>query len=161
LDTFGRLPMVVGDDAPAHAESLLLLLATEPELMARVAAAVRIGQRRWTLHLDNGVDVALPEEDAASAWARLAALERSDRVLERDVAALDLRQPDRLIARLGTEAAARLAAPPAAPAKPGAVARGKSPTERLGRKPNGDPQPERAAARPAPRLAEEASQRGP
>lgn len=103
---FANLPVVVGDDAPSHAESLLLLLATEPDLQKRVTAAVRVGGRRWNLKLDNGIDVRLPEEDAASAWSRLAALERDNKLLSRDVVAVDMRLPDRLIVRVGADVAA-------------------------------------------------------
>jgi cell division protein FtsQ len=101
---FAHLPIVVGDDAPAHAEALLLLLATEPDLQKRVAAAIRVGGRRWNLKLDNGIDVRLPEDDAASAWSRLAALQRDNQLLSRDVVAVDLRLPDRLIVRVGADA---------------------------------------------------------
>jgi cell division protein FtsQ len=100
---FASLPIVVGDDAPPHAEALLLLLQTEPDLQKRVTAAVRVGGRRWNLKLDNGIDVRLPEEDAASAWSKLAALERENKLLSRDVTAVDLRLPDRLIVRVGQE----------------------------------------------------------
>jgi cell division protein FtsQ len=110
---FASLPIVVGEDAPAHAESLLLLLATEPELQKRVTAAIRVGGRRWNLKLDNGIDVRLPEEDAASAWSRLAALERDNKLLSRDVVAVDLRLPDRLIVRVGADAAPAANPPPA------------------------------------------------
>jgi len=103
IDAFAALPVVIGDDAPAHAENLLLLLATEPDLQKRVAAAIRVGGRRWNLKLDNGIDVRLPEEDAAEAWSRLAALEREQKLLSRDVQAIDLRLPDRLIVRVGNE----------------------------------------------------------
>ncbi|MBI3516872.1 MAG: FtsQ-type POTRA domain-containing protein [Proteobacteria bacterium] len=102
---FAHLPIVVGDDAPVHAEALLLLLATEPDLQKRVTAAVRVGDRRWNLKLDNGIDVRLPEEDAASAWSRLATLERDNKLLSRDVVAIDLRLPDRLIVRVGADTA--------------------------------------------------------
>jgi cell division protein FtsQ len=109
---FASLPIVVGDDAPAHAESLLLLLATEPDLQKRVTAAVRVGGRRWNLKLDNGIDVRLPEDDAASAWSRLAALERENKLLSRDVVAIDLRLPDRLIVRVGADQSAPAQAAP-------------------------------------------------
>ncbi len=114
---FANLPIVVGEDAPAHAQDLLLLLATEPELQKRVTAAIRVGGRRWNLKLDNGIDVRLPEEDAASAWSRLAALERDNKLLSRDVVAVDLRLPDRLIVRVGADAAPS-ANPPSATRRP-------------------------------------------
>lgn len=99
LGDFGNLIVLVGSDAPAKGAALLDMLATEPDLVSHVAAAVLIGDRRWNLRLDNSIDIALPEEDAASAWHRLAQLERSDRILERDVQMVDLRLPDRLVVR--------------------------------------------------------------
>lgn len=97
VERFSNLLLVVGADAPAHAARLLEMLWDQPELMARVKAAVRVGGRRWNVRLDNGIDVRLPEENPASAWARLAEYERTHRVLAKDVGVLDLRLPDRLI----------------------------------------------------------------
>ncbi len=98
-ERFADLLVVVGEDAPAHTAELLDDLAGEPNLMARVQAAARVGGRRWNVRLDNGIDVRLPEEDTALAWARLAEYERTHQVLARDVRVLDLRLPDRLIVR--------------------------------------------------------------
>ncbi|HEX6842425.1 MAG TPA: FtsQ-type POTRA domain-containing protein [Stellaceae bacterium] len=103
LDQFGNLIVLVGPDAPAHGAELIDMLATEPTLAAHVAAAVRMGGRRWNLHLDNNVDIALPEDDAAAAWRRLAQVERSDGILEREIQEVDLRLPDRLVVRTATE----------------------------------------------------------
>jgi len=99
LGRFEDLLVVVGPDAPLHAARLLETLAREPELMALVKAAVRVGGRRWNLRLKGDIDVRLPEDGAAAAWTRLAEYERSHRVLARDVQVLDLRIPDRLIVR--------------------------------------------------------------
>ena len=99
LGRFSDLVLVVGEDASAHASALLDMLKTEPGLKARVRAAVRVGGRRWNLRLENGVDIQLPEKNAASAWARLARYEHIHHVLGRDVKVLDLRFPDRLIVR--------------------------------------------------------------
>jgi cell division protein FtsQ len=99
LERFSDLIVVVGRDAPGQAAELLKTLAAESELMDQVKAAVRIGGRRWNLRLKNDIDVRLPEEDTAKAWARLAEYEKTHRVLERDVQILDLRIPDRLIVR--------------------------------------------------------------
>jgi cell division protein FtsQ len=107
LEVFGDLIVLVGADAPKTGPALLEMLASEPELAAHVSAAVRVGGRRWNLRLDNGIDVALPEEETAAAWHRLAALERKDGILERQVEMIDLRLPDRLMLRM----------PPAEPVK--------------------------------------------
>ena len=70
---WGQLRVLVGDEAPRHAARLFALLSTEPELWARVAAATWVGERRWTLRLDNRIDVLLPEQDMLRAWRLLAA----------------------------------------------------------------------------------------
>jgi cell division protein FtsQ len=105
---FARLPIVIGKDAPMHAESLLLMLATEPALATRVQAATRLGDRRWNLLMDNGVEIRLPEEEAELAWARVAAADRERKLLARDVQMIDLRMPDRMIIRTGSPPADRL-----------------------------------------------------
>lgn len=97
---FARLPLVVGEGAPDHAAELLEVLEAEPALRRRVVAAVRVGGRRWNLRLNNGVDVQLPADDTAAAWAKLARIQRSHAVLERDVTVIDLRLPDQLVVRM-------------------------------------------------------------
>ncbi len=99
LERYSDLLVVVGADAPENAAELLKTLATEPQLMSLVQAAIRVGGRRWNLRLKGDIDVRLPEEDTGSAWARLAEYEKTHQVLERDVQVLDLRLPDRLIVR--------------------------------------------------------------
>jgi cell division protein FtsQ len=83
------------------------MLSQKPALFARVRAAVRVGSRRWDVRLKNGIKVHLPEAQPADAWSRLAELAAEHRIFERDVAAIDLRLPDRLVLRLTPEAAAR------------------------------------------------------
>lgn len=107
IERFANLLVVVGPDAPVHAAELLDMLATQPELRKRVTAAIRIGGRRWNLRLDNGMDVKLPEENAAAAWTELARLEREYGLLGRDLTVIDLRVPDQLLVRLAPAALER------------------------------------------------------
>jgi len=111
---FSQLLVLVGDNAPQHAADLVSMLGLEPELKARVRAAVWVGDRRWNLRLDNGVDVKLPEANPTAAWLELARLEREQGLLNRDLSTIDLRLPDRMVVRLapGSEPAA---AKPTAP----------------------------------------------
>jgi cell division protein FtsQ len=104
LDRFAKLPLVVGEHAAARAAALLDMLASEPDLAARVTAAIRVGDRRWNLRIDNTIDVLLPAESAADAWSQLARLERSSAILKRDVQTVDVRLPDRLVLRVNPEA---------------------------------------------------------
>ncbi|MHA1601089.1 MAG: cell division protein FtsQ/DivIB [Alphaproteobacteria bacterium] len=96
---FATLPLLVGEDAPLNAETLLAILDSEPYLRGQVTAAIRVQGRRWNIRLENGIDVRLPETDAAAAWSELARLQRSYEVLQRDVVTIDLRLPDRLVVR--------------------------------------------------------------
>ncbi len=96
------LPVVVGQGAPAAADELLGVIATEPALAARVKAAVRVAGRRWNLRLDHaetGLEVRMPEADMETAWHRLAELEREHALSGKQVSMLDMRVPDRLVLR--------------------------------------------------------------
>ena len=101
LDNYADLLMVVGEGAQTEAAALIALLGSQPDLMNQVEAASWVGQRRWNIHLKGDIDVRLPEDDANSAWARLAEYHKSHRVLDKDVTVLDLRIPDRLIVKTG------------------------------------------------------------
>ena len=102
---WGELRVLVGEQAPRHAARLFALLSTEPELWARVAAATWVGDRRWTLRLDNRIDVLLPEQGMLRAWRLLAQKAREDALLERAISVIDLRfLPGRLRLRLDPQA---------------------------------------------------------
>jgi len=97
---FGALPLVVGAAAPAHAAALLDLLESVPDIRDRVAAAVRVGERRWNLQLRNGITVMLPEGHEQAALKRLHDLQASQTLLDRPLVFIDLRLPDRLAVRV-------------------------------------------------------------
>ena len=87
----------------------LALLGRAGDLKTKIRAGILVGERRWTLSTTTGVEVMLPERNPDGALAALASLERDARILERDVISLDLRLPDRVVARLSEEAAAQRA----------------------------------------------------
>lgn len=103
LDQFGPLPLIVGPGADRAAAALYDLLAAESAVAERVQAMVRIGERRWNLRLHNGTDVLLPEIAEAAAIKRLAELQQEAKLLDRPLAAIDLRLPDRLVVRTNRE----------------------------------------------------------
>lgn len=72
------------------------MLAAVPSLSGRIVSAVRVGGRRWNLQLDNGMEIRLPEERAREAWAEVAALDRTQRLLSRQISIIDLRDPARI-----------------------------------------------------------------
>lgn len=103
---FANLPLVVGENANLRAKEYIALLADAGALRSRIRGAMLVSGRRWTLKMDNGLDIRLPEQGTAEAMKRLVTLEQDDRILDRDVLAIDLRQPDRVTFRLTEEAAA-------------------------------------------------------
>jgi cell division protein FtsQ len=127
---FHDLPLVVGPGAPAAAAELLDALTARPALQARVMAGVWVADRRWNLHLKNGMDVMLPEGHVPVALDRLMQLQQDHAVLDRPLVAIDMRLPDRLILRPKAEPHADTAGaqtpdqninviPPPPPAPPG------------------------------------------
>lgn len=104
-ERFARLPLVVGEGANERTREYLALLDAAGPLRGRIRAGTLVSGRRWTLKLE-GVDIRLPEAGAADAMARLVRLEDESRLLEKDIIAVDLRMPDRLVVRLTEEAAA-------------------------------------------------------
>lgn len=105
------LPLIVGKGAPKAAGELIALLAAEPQLSGRVAAAVRVGERRWNIRFKDGIDVRLPENDPLTAWRKLARYEENNGLLGRDVELVDLRLANRVVVRL-TQGALRRAKGP-------------------------------------------------
>lgn len=101
-----KLPLVSGEGAQLAAAELVNQLEALPELMLQVKAAARVGDRRWTLYLDNGVKLLLPEEGVAEALAKAAELDRSQKLFSKGITAIDLRLRNRIsVAMAETEEA--------------------------------------------------------
>jgi len=106
ITPYQHLPLIVGDDAPKHVGELMAILATEPELARRFAAAVHIGERRWNIRLsgDKGtIEVRLPENNPSDAWKKLAELQSHQQLLDRDVKVIDLRLEGKMFIKLAPE----------------------------------------------------------
>jgi len=103
---FSTLPLVVGDGAGHEAHDILDLLQRYPAIAKWVDASVLVAERRWNLHLKNGIDVLLPENNPAQAFARLVELDRDKKLLSRDIVKVDLRLADRVTVRQSDAAAA-------------------------------------------------------
>jgi cell division protein FtsQ len=100
-----RLPLVVGAGAQAKAKELIALLDRHPDIRDCVRAAMFVGERRWDLRLNNGLEVRLPETRVAGALQRLGSLNREKNLITRDIVMIDLRLPDRVTVRLSDAAA--------------------------------------------------------
>ncbi len=99
------LPLVVGKGAETRAREFLVLLARYPQVNSVTKAAILVGERRWNLRLKDALDIRLPENDVGNALASLSKLDKEEKLFSRDIVAIDMRLPDRLIVQLSEEAA--------------------------------------------------------
>ncbi|WP_424927208.1 cell division protein FtsQ/DivIB [Amaricoccus tamworthensis] len=102
------LPLIAGAGAAAHVPQALRLLDGAQPLHDRIRGLVRVGERRWDLVLDRDQIIQLPEEDPLSALRRVMALHAAEDLLDRDVVAIDLRNPERPMLRLSEFAESEL-----------------------------------------------------
>jgi cell division protein FtsQ len=103
---FAALPQLVGAGAEKAGQDFLTVLARYPDIADVVESSVLVAERRWNLHLKGGVEILLPERDAERALTTLVDLNRTKKLLARDIVAVDLRMSDRVIVRQSNAAAA-------------------------------------------------------
>lgn len=107
LEAFADLPMISGIGADQELEGLLNAVSLNIDLFNRVETASWIGGRRWDLILKNGIKIMLPEEEMNEAWQNLIEFERDEKLLARNILAVDFRIKDKTVVRLTPEEAAR------------------------------------------------------
>lgn len=107
LEAFADLPMISGVGADQELKALLNAIAQNTDLFNRVETASWIGGRRWDLILKNGIKIMLPEENMNEAWRNLIEFERNEKLLARNILAVDFRIKNKTVVRLTPEEAAR------------------------------------------------------
>jgi cell division protein FtsQ len=112
-EAYAGLPLVVGEGAGKSAAQLFDQLTPFGDVTKDVIAAIRVGDRRWTLKLASGLEIMLPDDNIAEALTSLAKLDEEHSVLKRDIAAVDLRLLDRVTVRLRETASANQPGGPA------------------------------------------------
>jgi cell division protein FtsQ len=112
-EAYPDLPLVVGDGAAKAAPALYQALKPYGDLEQKMIAAIRVGDRRWTLKLASGLEIMLPDDNVDEALAALTKFDEEHGLLKRDIASVDLRLLDRITVRLREEADA---SPPGAEA---------------------------------------------
>ena len=99
------LPLIAGIGADRYVGEALDLYAVAGPLQTRIRGLMRVGERRWTVVLDQDQKILLPEKGAVAALLRVEALHTAEDMLARDVRAVDMRQPGRPTLRLSQPAA--------------------------------------------------------
>ena len=95
IKPFKDLLYVVGEDANLYAKSLIELLSSNPQLKSKVVSAIRYGQRRWDILLEDNINVKLPEHNAAKAWAYIGKLDKEKKLFSENFTNIDLRDENR------------------------------------------------------------------
>jgi cell division protein FtsQ len=97
--THMSLPRVAGEGAATQAQALLDLVMRYPRIRERFKLAERVGERRWTLRLEDGVTVHLGADREAAAFAALSSDEDLGQLLSGRDLAIDLRTRGRVAVR--------------------------------------------------------------
>lgn len=97
--THRGLPRVAGQGAESEAKALLDLVARYPIIAKRFEMAERVGARRWTLRLTNGVTVHLGADREARAFQALSSLEDLGKLISGRDVIVDLRSRSRITVR--------------------------------------------------------------
>ena len=99
LEPFQDFVVVIGDEVPKYAPAFVTMLQAEPEVIAKMDAAILKSGRRWDLMLKSGSVVKLPEDNIALAFRRLVAMQAEKQIMDKDIKAIDVRDPTRILVR--------------------------------------------------------------
>jgi len=106
-DRFLSLPLLVGPGAERAGRAFLDLVNRYPAVARLIESSVLVADRRWSLHLKNGIEVRLPEHEPDRALRLLTELAQGKNLFSRDIVLIDLRLADRVTVRLSDAAAAQ------------------------------------------------------
>lgn len=96
IDNFSNLLHVVGSDANIYTSKLISDLANYPDLAKKVVSAVRYGERRWDLNLEQAIIVKMPEINFKRALDYLAELHKKNILFNQNYKIIDLRDSNKL-----------------------------------------------------------------
>jgi cell division protein FtsQ len=99
------LPLLVGLGADRAVPEALALLSAAAPIADRIRGLARVGERRWDVVIEPDIRLMLPETDPVPALEQIVALHQANQLLDRDISAVDLRNPARATLRLNGAAA--------------------------------------------------------
>lgn len=95
IENFSTLPHVVGIDANIYAAKLIEDLKNCPEIAKRLVSAVRYGERRWNLNLEQNITIKMPEKNFDAALQYLDQLNKATKLFNQNYKIIDLRDPSK------------------------------------------------------------------
>lgn len=94
------LPLVAGEGADAAMDEALAVFNAAQPIGTRLRGLMRMGERRWDVVLDRDQRILLPQDNPVAALERLLALDHAEKILDRDILTIDLRNNNRPALRL-------------------------------------------------------------
>ncbi len=91
------LPVLVGAGAQDSVYEALSLLLESKNLVTRIRGLVRVGERRWNVVLDRNQKIYLPDTHVLEAMKKVVSLHEGQKIFDRDIAYVDLRDINRPI----------------------------------------------------------------
>lgn len=91
IEKFADLIHVVGQDANVYARGLIEELERHPSLSKKVISAVRYGQRRWDLNLEQKINVKMPDKGFSEAYDYLHALDKKGKLFNQNYKVINLK----------------------------------------------------------------------
>ena len=93
---FTNLKVVAGPNALEDIPVIISMIKNYPEFEKKIKSLLRVGDRRWTIRLHNGITIHLPEKNVVNAIEEIEDLDREHSLLSRYIEIIDMRLPDRI-----------------------------------------------------------------
>lgn len=94
---FSHLSVFVGEDARFSVAEMTEMVAVSAELSKRDPNFIQVGPARWDIVINEGkLRVKLPDANPSIAIARLTGIHALTRILDREIAVIDMRLSDRI-----------------------------------------------------------------
>lgn len=95
-NNFKNLKVIAGPNALEDIPEIISMIRNYPEFEKKIKSLLRVGDRRWTVRLHNGITIHLPETNVANAIEEIEQLDSKHALLSRYVDIIDMRLPDRI-----------------------------------------------------------------
>ena len=93
---FKNLKVIAGPNALEDIPAIISMIKNYPDFAKKIKSLLRVGDRRWTIRLHNGITIHLPEKNVANAIEEIEDLDREFSLLSRYIEIIDMRLPDRI-----------------------------------------------------------------
>lgn len=90
-EKFSNLLHIIGSDANIYAEELISIISKYPKIRNKILSAIRFGERRWNLNLEQGITVKMPEKNFHQALIYIDKLNNINKLFNQNYKVLDLR----------------------------------------------------------------------